>query len=315
MKKWLWVVFLVTLALSGCQSGSSDTADTAEQAFIPPLVAQGYLEPVQYLDLAFSLPGPVEEVLVQERESVAQGQVLARLEGFSTRQAELERARLEVLSAEQALDALSPELSEAQAILAVADAGVALVEAQDQVEAVEDLDDPALLAQALAQLELLQVQLELAQARLEDLQNGVDPAQQAAAQRLITARASEQAAQTALEALELKAPWAGVVVGLSIQKGQFVVAGQKVLSLADFSSWVVKTDDLTELAVGRIFLGQKAAITLDALPEATLTGVVTDIAQRFEEKRGDVTYTVTLRLDDSATGLRWGMTSQVQFEE
>jgi hypothetical protein len=44
-----------------------------------------------------------------------------------------------------------------------------------------------------------------------------------------------------------------------------------------------------------------------------MTGQVSFIAPQYEEKRGDVTYTVTIVLDNLAEGARWGMTGQVLF--
>jgi hypothetical protein len=51
------------------------------------------------------------------------------------------------------------------------------------------------------------------------------------------------------------------------------------------------------------------------LPELELAGVVETIKDLSEEKRGDVTFTVTIRLDESDPRLRWGMSVTVDFEE
>ena len=56
-------------------------------------------------------------------------------------------------------------------------------------------------------------------------------------------------------------------------------------------------------------------MTLDALPDVTLKGEVTNINARFEEKRGDITYTVTVLLTETDPLMRWGMTAAVRFEE
>jgi hypothetical protein len=44
-----------------------------------------------------------------------------------------------------------------------------------------------------------------------------------------------------------------------------------------------------------------------------LKGEVTSINDRYEEKRGDITYTVTVLLKESDPLLRWGMTAAVRF--
>jgi hypothetical protein len=51
------------------------------------------------------------------------------------------------------------------------------------------------------------------------------------------------------------------------------------------------------------------------LPDVTLNGTVTQIASVFEEKRGDVTYTVKVLLKDTNPSIRWGMTAAVTFEK
>ena len=103
------------------------------------------------------------------------------------------------------------------------------------------------------------------------------------------------------------------MVDLDIQSGELVTAGMPVATIADYSAWLVKTDNLTELEIARVSLGQKVRVTLDALPEIALEGEVTHINARYEEKRGDITYTVTIRLSQSDPQMLWGMTASVTF--
>ena len=57
-------------------------------------------------------------------------------------------------------------------------------------------------------------------------------------------------------------------------------AGQALLSLADFSGWLVKTDNLTEVEVVNVKVGQSVQVIFDALPETELSGEVTKIESR-----------------------------------
>lgn len=107
----------------------------------------------------------------------------------------------------------------------------------------------------------------------------------------------------------------GTVAGLSLQAGQQVGAGAPVLTLADFSTWIVKTENLTELEVSEVEVGQKVEVVLDALPGITMAGEVSHISTRFEEKRGDVTYTATIKLEQVDPRMRWGMTAAVRFTQ
>lgn len=55
-------------------------------------------------------------------------------------------------------------------------------------------------------------------------------------------------------------------------------------------------------------------ITFDAISGKTFHGEVKEIAQHYEEKNGDIDYTVKIVLTDSDPLLRWGMTASVIFE-
>ncbi len=107
----------------------------------------------------------------------------------------------------------------------------------------------------------------------------------------------------------------GTIVDLNLIAGQQVTPGAPVLRLADFSQWYVETDNLTELEVIDVQPGQKATIVADALPDVLLSGQVESISDVFEEKRGDITYTARILLNEFDPRLRWGMTTVVSFEE
>lgn len=167
---------------------------------------------------------------------------------------------------------------------------------------------------AKAELDVAKAKLDDAQRVFDRVANGIDPNQLKAAQaRLATANAAVASAQAALAATEIRASMPGTVVDPSIIVGQQVTAGQIVMSLADYSAWVVETTNLTEADVVNISVGQKVEIVLDALPDVTLTGTVTHINSRFEEQRGDITYTVTVTLTQTDPKMLWGMTAAVKF--
>ena len=165
-----------------------------------------------------------------------------------------------------------------------------------------------------AKLDVAKTNLEDAQRTYTRMQNGIDPNTLASAQaRVDTATASVASAQSALDALELKAGMSGTVVDINLLPGQQISAGQTLMSVADFSQWVVETDNLTEAEVVNLKVGQKVEVVLDALPDVPLAGEVTHINNRFEVKRGDVTYTVTVTLTQTDPRMRWGMTAAVKF--
>lgn len=165
-----------------------------------------------------------------------------------------------------------------------------------------------------AEVAVAKAKFEDAQRQLEKLQNDSDSNElQMAKARLDSALSAVANAKSQIDALTLTANIAGTVVDLTLQPGQKVTAGETAVVIADYSNWIVKTDNLTEIEVTSITNGQKAIVILDALPEKSLEGEVTYINSLFEEKRGDITYTVTILLTQTDPLMRWGMTGAVQF--
>lgn len=168
-----------------------------------------------------------------------------------------------------------------------------------------------------------EVELEAAKADLkqaldhwEKIKDGPDPDQLALANaRVNTAKMALQAAQARLDNLELRATINGTVAKIDLVVGSQVTPNVNVVTLADFSSWYVYTENLTEIDVVDIELGQTAKIVPDALPELELEGTVESIGQVFEERGGDVTYTTKILLTETDPRLRWGMTVLITFQE
>ncbi len=133
------------------------------------------------------------------------------------------------------------------------------------------------------------------------------------ADQLAVLEARLRAAEAGLAAFTVTAPFDGIVADLPARLGSSISAGQIAVTVADFSSWLVVTTDLTEIDVVELAEGDPVAIRLDALPEVEFSGSVLSIGQTFAESQGDVVYEVTLLLDDTHPALRWGMTAAVTF--
>lgn len=131
--------------------------------------------------------------------------------------------------------------------------------------------------------------------------------------RVIAAEAGVNAARIRLENYTLTAPFAGTVTDIYLEIGQFVGPEAMAIQLADLSEFVIETSDLTELEVVKIYAGQIVEIVPDALPDTLLIGKVEQIGQSFRTQAGDITYKVTIRLDETDPSLRWGMTVELMF--
>jgi HlyD family secretion protein len=145
--------------------------------------------------------------------------------------------------------------------------------------------------------------------------NGPNTDQLAVAQaRLDNAKAQVAAAQDALNNFELKAPFDGVVADVSVDLGQQVGPGTVAVSVTDPSQWIVETNDLTELEVVKLSVGQKVTMIPDALPDVKLTGTIQTISGAFTKQGGDIVYNVRMAVDNPVDPrIRWGMTVEATF--
>jgi HlyD family secretion protein len=169
------------------------------------------------------------------------------------------------------------------------------------------------LAEAEAQLQLAQAQQAVAERNLEIYTQGPDPRDiDLAEARLDNAQTQLQAAQAVLDDQALLAPFAGTVSELYVRPNEWVSPGQPALLLADLDHLRIETTDLNEIDVARLKIGDTASITFDALPDAVVTGTISQIASKSDESSG-VNYRVVLELDSLPDGLRWGMTAFVDI--
>lgn len=132
------------------------------------------------------------------------------------------------------------------------------------------------------------------------------------------AQAELQQAQIALDQLALQhndavlvAPFPGLISAIHAQPGEVVSAGQAVLEVIDTSSWLVETNNVSELTISRIAIGQAATVKVIVLPEQRLTGTVIAIDPVAVVQQGDTTYTLYLELAPSELPLLAGMNVEV----
>lgn len=132
--------------------------------------------------------------------------------------------------------------------------------------------------------------------------------------RLENAKAQVAAAEDGLSSYQIVAPFGGIVAEVAIEVGEQVSAESRAVSVADTTSWVVETTDVTELEVVNMEVGQQVTFIADALPDVTMKGTVAEISQSSFTQGGDVIYTVRIRADEVDPRVKWGMTVEVRFE-
>jgi len=166
-----------------------------------------------------------------------------------------------------------------------------------------DLD----VAEANAAFALAQANLADAERAYERLKDGPDPDDVAAAQARI------QSIEVVINQKYLLVPFDGTIVEKYVRSGESISPGAPVVLLADLSTLVVETTDLSEVDVARIKEGDPVKVTFDALPDAVVNGKVSKIALKNAAGSG-VYYTVTVTLDETPAALRWGMSAFVEIK-
>ncbi len=339
---FIMVLLSLSLLLAACSSAGSAATPTAEaiQTVIADstIIAEGRLEPVRYADIAFTASGPISEVLVEVGQEVRKGEELIRLGDASDTQ--YAAAQLELVSAKKALTDLTNtagtdlaqaviDLKEAKEEFDRADNYLTYLKNADKVPQTETrsylvqtwrgyeyrtktkhFKGPApedWIIEAENDLALKTAELDAAQRAYDRLKGGVD------ADQLAVLEARLEAAEAGVAAFSVIAPFDGRVADLDAKLGGSINAGEPAVTIADFSQWLVKTTDLTEIDVVALEEGQPVTVTLDAIPDAQLTGEILSIGQTFSENQGDIVYDVTILLTDTHPAMRWGMTAAVTF--
>jgi HlyD family secretion protein len=347
----LFLLILLGTALAACSSvqGAQPTTSALPTAKAPAVVvAEGRVEPIRYAQLALNSSGLVSEVLLKQGDSVKAGQVIARLENSQVKT--LETAQAEAL---QALTSAYQAVRDAQYSLDIFSipsdfAGMTPTEAVDATEvklnAARDAFAPyKYLDEKQLQLTEAEKDNPMLRSTPKRLKKGLDDAWEKYRRAVLwldrdstleNARAELAQAKSdyaslndasfaentagiraALANAEVRSPFAGTITNLDLKVGEFAASGTPVVTIADLSNWIVKTTDLTEIDVVNVKEGQPVTLSLDAMPDASLSGQVLAVAQNYSEKQGDIVYEVKVLMTDKNPAMRWGMTAQVIFQK
>lgn len=255
-----------------------------------------------------------------QREA-AEGQAAAAETGVTIAMVQLEQLLAE--PREEDIQAARAQVAQAQAHVQTTKAQLAQAEAQvgSAQSGVDQAQVAVTIAEAQARLSETDIertigQSEQAQAQLDLLKAGARQEDIAIAEAAVAeAEAQLAAAQNALSDAVLRAPFEGFVGALMMDRGELVHPQMPVVRLGNATRLQIETEDLSEVDINQIQIGQKATISVDALDGKKLDGTVAQIAPIASDRRGDTVYTVLIDLAaDADTGLRWGMSAFVEID-
>jgi multidrug resistance efflux pump len=240
--------------------------------YTPQAVVQAFV-----VGIAPEVPGRVSEVNVGDNQKMDAGQVLFRVDPEPF-QIAVEKAEADVAAAGQSIGANTAGVSAAQAKVAEARANLANV--NEQTARTLELVKKGVFAkaradEATAQRETARAQVRKAEAELRQAEESLGPAG-ADNPQLRAATAALAKAQRDLIQTTVLAPTDGLVTNLQLTLGQFVPAGQPVMTFIDARSyWIVAS--FRENSLGNVKPGAAAEIVFDVLPGQVFTGRVESV--------------------------------------
>ena len=119
---------------------------------------------------------------------------------------------------------------------------------------------------------------------------------------------SLEAAYRKRDALAVTAPCDGVVATIDASKGDSVTDGTKLMSVVEADAGLTLALAVDELDIRSVQPGQRVALSVDALSDAALTGVVQKIAPLGDASSGvTTTYDVTVTVSGEDERVKGGM--------
>jgi RND family efflux transporter MFP subunit len=346
------IVALVIVAVRSRMDQGAAAATTTETSTVQrgtlevTLDATGSLEPVTQASLSFTTGGRVADVPARLGDAVASGQPLVVLDTTDLEFA-VQSAESSLASAQSGLRTAGESLADLKSGPSARDLDVArtnLEKAKNQLWATQSQRDSTCGAferwkglpedqqkqsqggseascnSAQASVQQGELSVHLAELDLEDVQNGPSASELSAAEeKWKQAEAQGQSAQIQVEQARLKlqnatltSPISGTVTLLSPSVGDQVGGSTAVVTVSDLTDLQVQVLlDQTDVAAASV--GQKARITVDALPDEKITGEITSIAPVGQSDSGVVLFPVTVHLDETAADVRPGMTASVSI--
>jgi len=135
---------------------------------------------------------------------------------------------------------------------------------------------------------------------------------QSAKARLEQAKSQLESTKVDLAYTIIKSPIDGIVISRNINVGQTVAASFQAPVLFKIANDLSKMQvecSIDEADIGKVREGQKARFTVDAFPNETFTGKVSQVRYSPEIIQNVVTYTTIVQVDNPEMKLRPGMTA------
>lgn len=340
MKKKVLFWFILILLVSGGalgytyfykdkSSGAKYRTVKVERGSISALVtANGTINPVITVMVGSQVSGTIQKLYADYNSRVKIGELIAQIDPalfqaqVSQAKAKVENAKATFLNGQADIATARSNVESSKANVIKAKVSVEdtkrsldrslelfrrnLISASDRDAAQTAYDS------AVAQLEAAQAQLSASEAQLDSAKAKLE----AARAQIKQSEAELESAQVNLDHTRITAPVTGIVISRNVDVGQTVAASLQAPTLftiaQDLTEMQVDTN-VSEADIGRVAIGQEATFTVDAFPNLTFQGKVTDIRNAPVTVQNVVTYDVVILVKNPELKLRPGMTANASI--
>jgi HlyD family secretion protein len=290
----LAVVAVAALAVSrrGPKPTVVQVATVSRADLQAKVTANGKVQAQKKVDISATIAGQITRLAVEEGDRVRKGQLLLQIDAVNPRAA----AR----SSEAAVLALMRDLDSARA---------SLEQAKDDFRRAEENHKALIIPEA----EFQRARTGLATA---------NAAVQAAQGRIDQARATSEGARDTLAKTTVLAPMDGTITAKRVEEGEVAVVGvlnqpgTVLLTISDMS--VVETEmEVDETSIPSVKVAQEARVRIDAYPNRTFSGTVTEVGSSPIIKTGNqaeaIRFKVKIQITDPPPDIKPGLSVQADI--
>lgn len=260
------------------------TEKVAKVNILNSITATGTIEPVNEVTVGTQVSGIVSKLYVDYNSVVKKGQVIAELDK-SNLMSQLNTAKV--------------QLSQAQASLRSAQSDLAYQKAN--YNRYKTLYQKGLISANDYETARLSYQTSL-----QTVASRKD--------QVVSAQEEVSRAQTNLSYATITSPIDGIVVSKSVEEGQTVNANMSTPDLFTIAQDLTNMQvvaDVDEADIGDVKKGERVTFTVDAYPDDTFEGVVTQVRLEATTTNNVVTYEVVISAPNADMKLKPGLTANV----
>lgn len=250
------------------------------------VTATGTVNAVTTVLVGTQVSGTIKHIYVDFNSIVKKGQLIAQIDP-ATFEAQVEQAKANLLLAKANVEKVE----------------AVLLDANRTMDRNRGLFSRNLIARS--ELDTSETNYEAARAQVS-----------AAKAQVAQAEAALRYAETNLRYTRILSPVDGVVVSRNVDVGQTVAASFQTPTLFNIAQDLTKMQidtNVDEADIGKVRVGQDVEFTVDAYPEITFKGRVSQVRNAPITIQNVVTYDVVVKVDNPELKLRPGMTANVSI--